>query len=163
MKSAYTSFLRSVLPAVVLAAASLPVWAGGPPPGNSKELPCPVCGMLSSNYPKWRTRIFFKGGAISSFDSPTDMFLFLGDMARYDSKHTEADVTQIHVTDYVQRRWIEARRAFYVSGSTAKGPMGDDLPAFENKADAGFFARSAGGKVLNFAQAAKQISGTQAK
>lgn len=119
--------------------------------------------MLSSNYPKWRTRIFFKGGAISSFDSPTDMFRFLGDMAQYDSKHTEADVTQIHVTDYVQRRWIEARRAFYVSGSTASGPMGDDLPAFENKANAEFFARSAGGKVLNFAQAAKEISGTQAR
>ena len=44
-----------------------------------------------------------------------------------------------------------------ISGSSAKSPMGPDLPAFENKADAEFFSRTAGGRTLNFDQAAKEI------
>jgi len=64
------------------------------------------------------------------------MFRFLGNMAKYDSKHSATDIVRMDATDHVRRGLIEARRATYVSGSSARGPMGPDLPAFENKADA---------------------------
>jgi nitrous oxide reductase accessory protein NosL len=137
--------------------------AGDLPPTASKAQRCPVCNMIPANYPKWRTQITFKDGAIAAFDSPADMFRFLGNMAKYDSKHTSADIAEIQVTDFIKKSRIDARRAAYVSGSSARGPMGPDLPAFGNKADADFFVRTAGGRILNFDQAAKEIGGASAR
>lgn len=143
--------------------AGITVWgtisaAGDLPLATSKEHRCPVCGMNPANYPKWRTRVVFKDGTVTALDSPAETFRFLGNQGKYDSRHTAADIVRIEATDHAKRSWIDARRASYVSGSSARGPMGADLPAFENKADAEFFARTAGGRVLNFDQAAKEIS-----
>jgi nitrous oxide reductase accessory protein NosL len=91
------------------------------------------------------------------------MFRFLGNMAKYDSRHTSADIAEIQATDFIRKSLIDARRASYVSGSSARGPMGPDLPAFENKADAEFFVRTAGGKTLNFDQAAKETGSASAR
>ena len=132
-------------------------------PALSKEQHCPVCNMIPANYPKWRTQITFRDGTVTAFDSPADMFRFLGNMAKFDSKHTATDIAEIHATDRIKKSWIDARRASYVSGSSVRGPMGPDLPAFENKADAEFFARTAGGRVLNFSQASQEITGTPAR
>lgn len=146
------------LGAVVL--AGMAAWgaiaaAGDLPPAASKAQRCPVCNMIPANYPKWRTQITFKDRAVAAFDSPADMFRFLGNMAKYDSKHTSADIAEIQATDFIKKSRIDARQAAYVSGSSARGPMGPDLPAFGNKADADFFVRTAGGRILNFDQAAK--------
>lgn len=130
---------------------------------SGKEQRCPVCGMIPANYPKWRTQIIFRDGAVAAFDSPAEMFRFLGNMAKYDSKHSAADIAQMDATDYVKRGMIDARRAYYVSGSSARGPMGPDLPAFENKSDAEFLVRTAGGRVLNFDQAAKVTGNPSAR
>jgi nitrous oxide reductase accessory protein NosL len=137
--------------------------ADGHQSATGKELRCPVCGMNPANYPKWRTQITFSDGAVSAFDSPADMFRFLGNMAKYDSEHTSADIAQIHATDFVRKSLIDARRAAYVAGSSARGPMGPDLPAFENKADAEFFTRTMGGRKLNFDQAATKIRNDSAR
>jgi copper chaperone NosL len=137
--------------------------AGDLPSAASKELRCPVCGMIPANYPKWRTQITFRDGVVSAFDSPADMFRFLGNMTKYDSKHSATDIVQMDATDHVRRGRIDARRASYVSGSSARGPMGPDLPAFENKADAEFFVRTAGGRTLNFDQAAKETGSASAR
>ncbi len=133
--------------------------AADPAPAQTQEQHCPVCRMNPANYPKWRSRIVFRDGAAAAFDSPADLFRFLGNMAKYDRQHTAADIAQIDATDFSRRVRIDARRAFFVSGSSVRGPMGPDLPAFENRADAEFLARSAGGKAINFDQAAKEING----
>ena len=146
-----------------MAATSFIAAAGSPPPVAAKESHCPVCGMVPANYPKWHARLFFRDNGTAAFDSPADMFRFLGNMAKYDSKHAAADIVQIDATDYAKRSWIDARYAFYVSGSSARGPMGPDLPAFANKADAEFFARTAGGRVLNFGQAAREMGDAPAR
>jgi nitrous oxide reductase accessory protein NosL len=137
--------------------------AGDRPPAIGKEQRCPVCGMIPANYPKWRTQITFRDGAVAAFDSPAEMFRFLGDMAKYDSTHTSADIAEIQATDFIKKILIDARRASYVSGSSARGPMGPDLPAFENKTDAEFFVRTAGGKTLSFGQAAKETGSARAR
>lgn len=133
------------------------------PISGIKEQRCPVCGMIPANYPKWRTQITFKDGAVAAFDSPADMFRFLGNMAKYDSKHASADIAEIQAADFIRKSRIDARHAFYVSGSSARGPMGPDLPAFENKADAEFFIRTVGGRTLNFDRAAKETGSASAR
>ncbi|MDD5329209.1 MAG: nitrous oxide reductase accessory protein NosL [Sulfuricella sp.] len=137
--------------------------AAAPAPGQPQELHCPVCRMNPANYPKWRCRIVFRDSAAADFDSPADLFRFLGNMAKYDRQHAAADIAQIDVTDYARRVRIDARRAFFVAGSSIRGPMGPDLPAFENRADAEFLARSAGGKVIGFDQAIREINGAPAR
>lgn len=137
--------------------------AGDPPPTIGKELRCPVCGMIPANYPKWRTQVTFRDGTVAALDSPAEMFRFLGNMMKYDSKHTSADIAKIQATDFIMKSLVDARRASYVSGSSSMGPMGPDLPAFGNKADAEFFVRAAGGKTLNFDQAAKETGSASAR
>ena len=163
-----TALNRKLARLGALVLAGMAAWggittAGDLPPATSKELRCPVCGMIPANYPKWRTRIVFKDGAVIALDSPAEMFRFLGNMEKYDSRHTAADIMQMDATDHVKRSWIDARRASYVSGSSARGPMGPDLAAFENKADAEFFARTAGGRTLNFDQAAQETGNASAR
>jgi nitrous oxide reductase accessory protein NosL len=41
--------------------------------------------------------------------------------------------------------------------------MGSDLPALENKADAEFLVRTAGGRMLKFDQAAKETGNSSAR
>jgi nitrous oxide reductase accessory protein NosL len=57
-----------------------------------------------------------------------------------------------YVTDVPSRSWVDARSAFYVTGSTAKGPMrAGNLPAFASQDAARQFAAQRGGKVLAYA------------
>ena len=133
------------------------------PPTIGQERHCPVCGMIPANYPKWRTQITFRDGVVTEFDSPAEMFRFLGNMAKYDSKHSLADTAKIEATDFIKKSRVDARQASYVSGSSARGPMGQDLAAFENKADAEFFIRTAGGRKLNFDQATKEAGRASAR
>ena len=97
-----------------------------------------------------RDRVF-KDRVVQSFDSPADLFRFLQNMAKYDARHTVADVGVVYFTDYAKGGWIEAKRAFIVVGSNARGPMNNaDLPAFGSRDAAEQFAKTNGGKVLAF-------------
>lgn len=118
----------------------------------AKSERCPVCGMYPANYPKWHAQIVFKDGGHASFDSAADMFRFLHNMAKYDKKHVAADIGKIFVPAYDKGRWLDARQAFFVAGSKAQGPMGNDFPAFASKDDATRFSQKSGGKPLSFEQ-----------
>ena len=49
------------------------------------------------------------------------------------------------VTDFLKRNWIDGRKAFFVAGSDAKGPMRDaNLPAFAERDAATAFAADRG-------------------
>lgn len=112
---------------------------------------CPVCGMYPARYPKWMAQIVFKDSSAASFDSPFELFRFLNAMAKYDKKHRADDVGAIYVTNYGGKGWLDARKAYFVIGSKALGPMNDpNAPAFATAAAAAAFAREQGGKVLAF-------------
>jgi nitrous oxide reductase accessory protein NosL len=123
----------------------------------AKSERCPVCGMYPANYPKWHAQIVFKHGEHSSFDSPIEMFRFVHNMAKYDKRHVTADIGMIYVPDFDTGSWLEARQAFFVIGSRAKGPMGDDLPAFASKDAASGFIKNSGGEVLTFQQVTPSV------
>lgn len=118
----------------------------------AKSERCPVCGMYPANFPKWHAQIVFKNGEHASFDSAADMFRFLHNMSKYDKKHVAMDISQIFVPGYDKGEWLDAKQAFFVVGSIAKGPMGNDLPAFASKADAARFSQKSGGNTFSFEQ-----------
>ena len=55
---------------------------------------------------------------------------------------------QIYVSDYYKLTKIDAKSAFYVSGSNVFGPMGNELVPFASEEDAKTFARDHGGKKI---------------
>lgn len=113
---------------------------------------CPVCGMYPARYPRWAAQVIFKDGAAHFFDTPVDLFAFLEKVERHDKHYTAGDVAQSYVSDFGTGRWVAAREAFFVHGSSAFGPMRDaDLPAFASREAAEALARSRGGRVLAFA------------
>ncbi len=121
---------------------------------------CPVCHMYSARYIRWNVQIVFKDGTMSAFDSPADLFRFLNDMAKYDDKHRNQDVGQIYVRDWGKWTWTDARKAYFLSGSTLTGPMrGPDYAAFSTrKAAEGMAASAVGGKVMTFDEALVEVA-----
>lgn len=112
---------------------------------------CPVCGMYPARFPAWAAQLIFADGAAHFFDSAVDLFLFLADPATFDAGRRREDVAALYVTDFASRGWVDARRAHFVAGSDARGPMrGADLPAFASTAAAAAFAAERGGRVIGF-------------
>lgn len=138
--------------ALILLATSAQASEQFEPRPIAKSERCPVCGMYPANYPQWHSQIVFKDGQHSSFDSPIEMFRFVHNPSRYDKRHDAEAIGKIYVTDFEQGGWVDARLAYYVTGSSAKGPMGDDLPAFASKDKAAGFVKKFGGEVLTFQQ-----------
>lgn len=119
---------------------------------------CPVCGMYPYRTPQWTAQIIFNDQTASSFDSPVDLFRFLGNMALFDKQHKPADVGAIWVADYTTKAWVDAKKAFFVLGSKARGPMNDpNLPAFASREAADAHIKAEGGKVLAFGDVTREV------
>ena len=130
-------------------ASGLPLQAARPVPADVR---CPVCGMYPSRSPDWAAQVIFANGDAQFFDSPLSLFMYLGDVARYSPGRSAGEIVAHYVTDVPSRSWVDARSAFYVTGSTAKGPMrAGNLPAFASQEKAREFAAQRGGKVLAYA------------
>jgi len=154
--------IRRLLPAL-LAALMLgqPVAASAAdlsPQQVQRATRCPVCGMYPSRTPQWTAQIVFNDQSASSFDSPVDLFRFMGNMALFDKQHKVADIGAIYVADYNTKAWTDAKKAFFVLGSKALGPMNDpNLPAFATRPTAEVFAKAQGGKVLAFGEVTRDV------
>ena len=111
-----------------------------------------------SRTPQWTAQIVFNDQSASSFDSPVDLFRFMGNMALFDKQHKVADIGAIYVADYNTKAWTDAKKAFFVLGSKALGPMNDpNLPAFATRPTAEAFAKAQGGKVLAFGEVTRDV------
>ena len=152
--------------ALVLAAASADVCvvapptpydaASGQPLAAARSVPpgvrCPVCGMYPARSPDWAAQVIFANGDVHFFDSPLSLFLYLGNVGRYNPGRSASDIVARYVTDGAGGGWTEAATAHYVHGSSALGPMrAGNLPAFASAQDAERFAAARGGRVLAFA------------
>ncbi len=138
--------------------------ASGLGPTEARTVPpdarCPVCGMFPARSPDWAAQIIFEDGDAHFFDSPLSLFMYLQDIARYGPGRKAQQIVAQYVTDAglppvsqdgmaPKSRWIDARTAFYVHGSSAKGPMrAGNLPAFASREAAQAFAARRGGVVL---------------
>lgn len=131
---------------VTLAAAQAPLRPG------PKDL-CPVCGMLVSKYPNWVATIVYKDGHAHHFDGAKDLFKFWHDPAKYAPGHRREDMAAIWVTDFYGLARIDARKAYFVTGSDVLGPMGHEFIPLANAEDAADFAKDhKGRRTLRFDQ-----------
>ncbi|MBF0466320.1 MAG: nitrous oxide reductase accessory protein NosL [Nitrospirae bacterium] len=127
------------------------VWAHDPkkPGANDK---CAVCGMLVKAFPKWAAQIVFKDGTYVYFDGPKDMFKFYFDVAKYNKHKTQADISDIYVTEYYSAKTVKADSVVFVIGSNVEGPMGTEVvPVPESKVK-GFMLDHKGDKALKFSE-----------
>ena len=141
-------FLLAFLLAIWVAVAA----ALAPPKPGPKDL-CPVCGMLVSKYPNWVATIVYKDGHAHHFDGAKDMFKFWHDPAKYAAGHRREDMAALWVTDFYGLARIDAKKAFYVTGSDVLGPMGHEFLPLANRADAEEFLKDhKGRRILGFDQ-----------
>ena len=130
-------------------ASGLPLESARPVPADVR---CPVCGMFPARSPDWAAQVIFANGDAQFFDSPLSLFMYLSDVARYSPGRSADEIVARYVTDVSSKSWTDARSAFYVHGSSAKGPMrAGNLPAFASKKAALQFAAQRGGTVLAYA------------
>jgi len=96
----------------------------------SKDEKCPICGMFVYKYPRWAAQIFY-GDKHFSFDGVKDMM-------KYYFLHKDG-ISKMAVSDYYSQKTIDAKKAYYVSGSDVHGPMGNELIPFGKESEAKTF------------------------
>lgn len=119
---------------------------------------CPVCGALPSRAPDWAAQVIFADGDAYFFDSPLSLFLYLHNLPRYAPGRHAGDIVATYVRNTDDGRWLAARQAVYVRGSSVPGPMRrGNLPAFPDGAGAQHFIARHGGTVVRPAEITAQL------
>ena len=155
--------INRIITAVVLlvlltAGAAMAADKGAPVPAGAK---CAVCGMFVAKYPNWVATARFKDGTTSYYDGPKDMFTHYFDTARYTPGKRQADIVALSVKEYYSLGTIDARTAFFVTGSDVNGPMGSELIPFKTEKDALAFKTDHKGKrILRFKEITRQTIGS---
>ena len=113
-----------------------------------KNTTCLVRHFKVYKEPKWVGKIETRGGKIVYFSSPKSLFEFYHRPGKWFDigVKSERDFSKIVVTDYETLKPIDAEKAFYVYGSRAISPAGDDLVALETKESAEAFSEEYSGK-----------------
>ncbi|MBE0353045.1 nitrous oxide reductase accessory protein NosL [Pseudoalteromonas lipolytica] len=119
---------------------------------------CHLCGMLISEFPGPKAELLQtdtnsgSGKKIHKFCSTRDMFSY------YLEPENTRNVSDIFVHDMSKTPWhkpadnyfINARKAWYVAGSSQQGAMGNTLASFATEQDAINFQNEFGGHVIRF-------------
>ena len=98
--------------------------------------------------PKWVAKIKTRSGKTVYFSSPKSMFEFYHTPGKWFEVgvKSERDFSEIVVTDFETLKPINAEKAFFVYGSNATSPAGDDLVALATKEAAVKFSKTHNGK-----------------
>ena len=103
--------------------------------------------------PRWVAKIKVRNGKSVFFSSPKSMFEFYHRPGKWFDVgvKSERDFSKIVVTDYETLKAINAETAFFVYGSRAISPSGDDLVPLTTKESAQKFSDKYNGKrILKF-------------
>ena len=113
-----------------------------------KNTTCIVRNFKVYKEPKWVGKIETRAGKTVYFSSPKSLFEFYHQPGKWFDVgiKSERDFSKIVVTDYETLKPINAEKAFYVYGSRAISPAGDDLVALESKEAAEVFSQKYNGK-----------------
>ena len=144
--------LAGVMPSFSLGAADI-----GVPKPEARDK-CPVCGMFVANHPEWLAAIRFRNGSHAFFDGAKDLFKYLREPKRYDSRRKPEDIRTVLVMDYYDLSWIDAREAWFVIGSDVYGPMGRELIPLKKETDANMFMKDHKGlKIIRFPEVTREV------
>lgn len=137
----------------LLAGCSKSETAAAQPVELTRDAVCSLDGMTLMDYPGPKAQIHYESGEPDLFCDTVEMFSI------YLKPEQQRRVRAVFVQDMAQAdwnapagHWIDARAAFYVAGSKARGSMGPTLASFAREEDARAFAARQGGKVLPFEQ-----------
>ena len=113
-----------------------------------KNSTCLVRHFKIYKNPKWAAKIEARNGKVVYFSSPKSMFEFYHRPGKWFDIgiKSERDFAQIVVTEYETLKPINAETAFFVYGSRATSPAGDDLVPLATKEAAEKFSKAYGGK-----------------
>ena len=103
--------------------------------------------------PQWVGKIKVRNGKTVFFSSPKSLFEFYHRPGKWFDVgvKSERDFSEIVVTDYETLKPINAETAFFVYGSRATSPSGDDLVPLASKEAAEKFSKAYSGKrILKF-------------
>jgi len=142
-----------ILTVVYLMFLSIPksVAADKKPVEVRKSDKCPVCGMFVAGYKNWVAQIIFTDNSYAVFDGPKDMFRYYLNVKKYNPAKTASDISNIYVTEYYSTDLMDARKAFFVTGSDVYGPMGAELVPLATEAAAKDFLKDhKGSRILKF-------------
>jgi copper chaperone NosL len=133
--------------AVLVLPAAL--WAAEPvqlPDGSKLDLgsTCPVCSMKLEGSPLGFAVLVFKDGKVVGFDGPGDMFRYFLEPAKHG--FDPANVTNMYVSEYGTRKFIDGKTAFFAIGADISGPMGPEVAPFAAKESAEKFNADRQGK-----------------
>ena len=143
---------------IVLLTVPLATGAGKEAAKPSKKDKCPVCGMFVYKYPDWLAEIIFKDGAVDFFDGAKDVFKCYFNLKKYRPRKNKRDIAAIYVMEYYDMKLIDARRAFFVTGSDVFGPMGHELIPFATEEAARTFMKDHKGKrILRFEEITSRL------
>jgi nitrous oxide reductase accessory protein NosL len=107
---------------------------------------CGVCGMYVTKHPNWVAGVVFSDGSRVFFDGPKDLFRYILNPGEYTTKNLE--LSEVFVTDYYSTALVDAREAFFVSGSDVMGPMGPELVPIAKESHAKTFVIDHGGQAI---------------
>lgn len=119
---------------------------------------CHLCGMIISSFAGPKGELYKRGltaqesKTVYKFCSTRDLFSF------YLDPENKRNVSTILVHDMSKMPWdvpndeffIDAKTAWFVTGSKMTGAMGKTLASFSQKQDAELFVKKFGGKALVF-------------
>jgi nitrous oxide reductase accessory protein NosL len=97
---------------------------------------CPVCGMYPYKYSSWGAMIILEGKHYY-FDGVKDMMKYYLLKDKYFYDRTKID--HIVVQDFYRHISLNAKKAWYVTGSDIRGPMGQEAVPFNSYKDAKTF------------------------
>ena len=144
----YKLLIGLIITAVVSTASIIPMPKKTYVMDIDRKTICLVRNLKIYKDPRWAAKVELKNGKKVYFCSPKSMFEFYHQPGKwYDvGVKSEKDFKDIIVTDYLTMELIDATKAFYVYGSRAISPAGDDLAVFKTKESASNFAKKYSGK-----------------
>jgi nitrous oxide reductase accessory protein NosL len=127
----------------------MPNWAFSQPEKIESYKKCPLCGMYSARYPKFNCQIVFKDGSYEAFDSAIGLLVYLHFPDKTGIKLKP--IAGIYFKDYLKASWLEADKAFFVTGSEIRGPMGVQFVPVDSQQAAEELKKQAQGKdIIHF-------------
>jgi len=122
----------------------MPNWAFSQPAKIESQKECPLCGMYPARYPKFNCQIVFQDGGYEAFDSAIGLLVYLHFPDKTGKKLKP--VAGIYFKDYFKASWLEADKAFFVTGSKIRGPMGVQFLPVDSEQAAEELKKQAQGK-----------------
>lgn len=133
------------------------------PPATARDIGagtvCSLDGMQLGDFPGPKGQIQYAGGEIEHFCDTVELVSMI--VAPESRRHVNAAFTQdMARTDWDAPRgqWIDARTAYFVVGSDARGSMGPTFATFARREDAAAFAQAHGGEVLMLADITPEMA-----